>query len=103
LEIKQNNFVAHGQRTSDGFVVLKGSQIKAEMSPLLRDKIRVLRGQYAGSIDDNWHTTADILLMSANEAAHFVLGYPTNAVTTWKTADGKTLKEIQTSEADELK
>jgi hypothetical protein len=102
LEIRQNNFVACGQRTSDGFVLLKGSQVKAEMGSSLREAIKTLRVQYAESIDANGYTTTDILLKSANEAAQFVLGYPVNAMTTWKTADGKTLKEIQTSEAETL-
>jgi hypothetical protein len=102
LEIRQSNFIARGQRTSDGFVLLKGSQVKAEVVSSTRKYIKTLRNQNAENIDDNNHTKTDILLRSANEAAHFVLGYSVNAMTSWKTADGKTLKEIQTSEAETL-
>jgi hypothetical protein len=102
LELRQSNFIARGQRTSDGFVLLKGSQVKSEMVSSLRKYIKTLRKQYAENIDANGCTTTDILLRSANEAAHFVMGYSVNAMTSWKTADGKTLKEIQTSEAETL-
>ena len=32
----------------------------------------------------------------------FVTGASSNGYTAWKTADGKTLKDVETSEADEL-
>jgi hypothetical protein len=101
LEIKQRTAEAKGQQTNEGFVLMKGSRIKPEISPTLRDAVRRLRERYSPKIDAEGILQEDILLRSPNEAAHFTLGYPVNALITWKTADGKTLKEIEVSETGE--
>lgn len=41
----------------------------------------------------------DILFKTPSGASAFVLGAPTNGNIEWKTEDGKTLKEIEASEA----
>ncbi len=55
----------------------------------LRDKL------FAEGKVDNLVTTEDILFSSSSAAADFVLGYSTSGPRTWKTKDGRTLKEIE--------
>lgn len=95
LELKQGMIDAKGQRTSDGFVVLKGSKIKLELASSLREAVRRQRERYASKVDAKGVLLDDILLRSPNEAANFVTGYPVNALVCWKTAEGKTLKELE--------
>ena len=45
-------------------------------------------------------TTEDILFNSSSAAAVFVLGYRTSGPATWKTKDGRTLKEIEETSTD---
>ena len=101
FEIKMRTADAKGKRTPEGFVVLKSSKIKLEISPSLPEYIRKLRERYASIIDNESVLQEDILFRSPNEAAQFVLGYPINALVTWKTVDGITLKEVENSEAIE--
>lgn len=102
LEIKQGEISAFGQRTSEGFVVLKGSKIKINVAPSCPKNAKKQREINAARIDANGILTEDILLISANEAAGFVIGGSINGIKAWKTASGKTLKEIEASEANEL-
>ena len=101
LEIKKGTIDAKGRRTAEGFVLVKNSRIKSEISPSLRDYIKTLRVRYASIIDSDGILQQDILLRSPNEAAQFVLGYQVNALTAWKTPEGKTLKEMENSEVIE--
>ena len=96
--IKKGTTNAKGRRTAEGFVLLKDSRIKSEISPSLREYIKTLRVRYASMMDGDGILQQDILLRSPNEAAQFVLGYPVNALTAWKNSDGKTLKEMENSE-----
>ena len=102
LEIKQGDITAFGQRTSDGFVVLKGSKIKTTVAPSCPKNAKKQREVNAFKIDQNGMLTEDILLNSANEAAGFVVGHPISGITAWKTVEGKSLKEIEAAEASEL-
>lgn len=94
-EDKKDSVWAKGVRTSEGFVLLKGSKLKKSLAPSLREAIKALRARHASKIDENGVLLEDLLLRSPNEAANFALGYPINALTTWVTAAGKTLKEIE--------
>lgn len=79
------------------FVVLKGAIINEKTSAKslsagmkkLRDKI------FAEGKVVNLTTTEDILFSSSSAAADFVLGYSVSGPRTWKTKDGRTLKEIE--------
>lgn len=103
LEIKQSNIDARGQRTSDGFVVLKGSKVRVgDVAPSCPPNAKKQRDINASRIDTDGELTEDILLNSANEAAGFVLGVSVNGIQTWKTPDGKTLKAVEEDEAREL-
>ena len=46
-------------------------------------------------------TTEDILFNSSSAAADFVLGYSVSGPKTWKTKDGRTLKEIEASSTNQ--
>ena len=90
---------ATGMVTSEGFVVLKGAVVNERTSAKslsagmkkLRDKI------FADGRVENMTTTEDILFSSSSAAADFVLGYSVSGPRTWKTKDGRTLKEIEDS------
>jgi len=101
FEIKQGNIDAKGQRTTDGFVILKGSRIRTNVAPSCPKHAKKAREQYASVIEPDGTLSADILLRSPAEAACFVTGTSINAREAWKTADGKTLKEIESNEAND--
>lgn len=92
------------KRTSEGFVVLKGSDfceidadhIKNKTSiKNIRDKCKNSGGVIDGKL------IKDYLFNSPSYAATFVLGKSSNGRTEWKDKDGVTLKEIEEKEIDE--
>ncbi len=97
--ITSGSVSATGMITSEGFVVLKGSSVNEKTSAKslsagmkkLRDKI------FSEGKVDNLITTEDLLFSSSSAAADFVLGYSASGPRTWKTKDGKTLKEFDES------
>jgi len=56
------------------------------------------RNRKKANIDENGVLQKDMLFKSPSYAAAFVIGGYANGLTKWKTADGKTLKELETSE-----
>lgn len=97
LFINIGNTSAMGMVTTEGFVVLKGSVVNEKTSAKsltvgmkrLREKI------FAEGKVENLVTTEDILFSSSSAAADFVLGYSASGPRTWKTKEGRTLKEIE--------
>lgn len=84
---------AGGRQTSEGFVVLKGTHISPNDDNTIP---AILREQRKGTaLDDNGCLMEDILFNSPSYAAMFVFGKSANGLTSWKTEDGKTLKEIE--------
>lgn len=102
LELKQGSTEAHGCRTSEGFVLLKGSKIKPNVANSCPQPAKKLRVQYSSKISDACILLEDISLKSPNQAASFVTGTSINALEAWKTPDGITLKELEICEADEV-
>lgn len=86
---------ADGNRTSEGFVVLQGSRIASvddnTIPAILKEK-RAKANVLDGVLQE------DMLFSSPSYAAMFVIGKSANGLTTWKTADGCTLKEIEENE-----
>ena len=86
---------ADGIRTSEGFVVLKGSHISPvddnTIPTVLKEK-RKKAGIESGILKE------DVLLSSPSYAAMFVIGKSANGLTSWKTSDGRSLKDIENSE-----
>ena len=98
FELKQGKTDAKGQRTSDGFVVLKDSHIRIQDAPSCPKHAKKARERHASIIKSDGTLSADILLRSPAEAACFVTGISINAREAWKTAEGKTLREIESLE-----
>lgn len=97
LFLTAGNASAAGIVTAEGFVVFKGAMVNQKTSAKsltpgmkkLRDKL------FADGKVDHLITTEDILFSSSSAAADFVLGYSASGPRTWKTKDGRTLKEIE--------
>ena len=87
---------ATGVVTSEGFVVYKGAVINDNPVKSISAGALKLRNELIsdGKVKDNV-TTEDILFSSSSAAAVFVLGYSASGPATWKTKDGRTLKEIE--------
>ena len=86
---------ADGIRTSEGFVVLQGSHV----SPIDDDTISTsLKEQRKKANIESGILKEDILFSSPSYAAMFVIGKSANGLTSWKTSDGRSLKDIENSE-----
>lgn len=97
LFINIGNTSAMGMVTTEGFVVLKGSVVneKTSVKSLTGGMKRLREKIFAEGKVENLVTTEDILFSSSSAAADFVLGYSASGPRTWKTKDGRTLKEIE--------
>lgn len=93
---------ARGLPTSEGFVVLKGSQIASSQvpstPPVVTRKREALLGD--GSAE-NFVLTKDVLFNSPSLAAAVVLGRSANGLIEWKLKNGTTLKDTQASQSGE--
>lgn len=83
-------------RTSEGFVLLKGSKIRLEETASAPKGIKKLRAECIvnGTIVDGI-LMKNQLFTSPSYAASFVLGRSENGKEKWKTEDGKTLNELE--------
>lgn len=94
LFFENANAKATGRRTSEGFVVLKGSVISnkiAKSCPKIAIKDRT---QYSDKIDERNTLIEDVLLSSPSAAAAFVGGSSLSGNEMWKTENGVALKHI---------
>ena len=89
---------AKGKRTSDGFVVFKGSKVASAPTKSCPDSIKSLREKNADRIDINHTLTEDILFSSPSAAAGFVNYASANGLIMWVAEDGKTLKDLESNE-----
>lgn len=94
LYLKHTKIKASGCRTSDGFVVFKGSQVAPKATTSCPGTIQNLRQKYADKIANNT-LIENIGFNSPSAAAGFVLYYSVNGMTIWRSADGKTLKDLE--------
>lgn len=96
--VKQINFTvkAFGKQTSDGFVVLKGSLISPKDDNTISAKILELRKNR--KVDKNNCLLEDVPCNSPSGAAQFAIGKSSNGWIEWKTADGRTLHDLENSE-----
>ena len=85
---------ATGKRTSDGFVVMKGSTLNPTMTKSCPEKVGKDRQKYASKIGADHTLLADILFSSPSSAAGFIGGASLSGNAQWKNADGKRLKEL---------
>lgn len=86
---------AEGYQTAEGFVVLKGSHLSPKDDetafPAIRERRKTI------SVDSEWVLQEDVLCRSPSFAAMLVVGKRANGLTSWKTADGRTLKSLETN------
>ena len=97
-----NGAKSTGKRANDGFVVLAGSNIQSDVADYLSPGYKALRERYASSISGTGILQEDILFASPSAAASFVTGRSRNGLTEWKTKDGKSLKEIEQDETNQI-
>lgn len=91
---KVKNLIAKGKRTSEGFVLLKGSSLSREISKSVSVKVKTLREKNKDDINGNFITINDILFKSPSAAASFVSGNSVSGTLAWKTMNGDTLGDI---------
>lgn len=99
LFISSGSVTASGKVTSEGFVVYKGSVVNAKTSAksLTSSMVKLREKLFADGKVKDLTTTEDILFSSSSAAADFIMGYSVSGPRTWKTKDGRFLKEIEDS------
>lgn len=100
LYITSGSVNATGKVTAEGFVVFAGATVneKTSAKSLSAGMQKQRKKLFDSSKVDNLVTTEDILFSSSSAAADFILGYSVSGPRTWKTRDGKTLKEIESNQ-----
>lgn len=91
---------ASGYEDPKGFVVTRGSQMVAKVTPSLNQHYISIRKDLIDQgivIPEAQHYvfTQDQVFSSPSKSGAVITGGPTNGRTAWKTKDGKTLKEVQ--------
>lgn len=90
---------AHGDLTDEGFIVLKGSQAKADTVPSCHKYLLDIREQLQeqGVLNMENETLIfeqDYIFNSPSTAGGVILGRSTNGWTKWKNIEGKTLDAV---------
>ncbi len=84
------------EQTTEGFVVLEGSQVEIMDSPSLPVSLKEMRQNLiASQVIQDGVLKEKQLFSSPSYAAAFLLGMQTNGRTDWKNQDGRTLKELE--------
>jgi hypothetical protein len=90
---------ARGRRTRNGFVVLQGSQAVLKHRPSAKwtrqKREELIHDGVLVQEDDHYVFSNDFEFGSPSTAAAMVRGGATNGLTAWKTAEGKTLKQLE--------
>lgn len=102
LYITSGSVNATGKVTAEGFVVFAGATVneKTSVKSLSAGMQKLRQKLFDSSKIDNLVTTEDILFSSSSAAADFILGYSVSGPRTWKSKDGRTLKEIEDNQTD---
>jgi hypothetical protein len=103
LICKIKNLTACGQRSAKGFVVFKGSQAAGELRNstqtrggwIIKIRNRLLESKILVAESGHLTFARDYEFDSPSAAAAIVRGGNANGLTEWRTAEGKTLKEIE--------
>ena len=91
---------ATGKRTSEGFIVFADSQMSDNISESLALGYKNLRTKHAHLINKDSKLKENVSFTSPSAAASVVLGRNANGAIEWKTADGKSLKDVESEEAN---
>lgn len=100
LSLSTGSASAYGKVTTEGFVVFAGARVNEKTSAKsLSAGAQKMRQKFfeSGKIE-NLVTAVDILFSSPSAAADFILGYSVSGPQIWKTKDGRTLKDIESSQ-----
>ena len=105
LYIKAKGIEASGYEDPKGFVVKSGSEMFAEETPSIHKGMSSLRAELLNQqvvIPKNGKLVfaEDYVFSSPSTAAGVVQGRAANGREDWKTKNGKTLKEVQTENAE---
>ena len=95
--IRRSGADAKGKLTSEGFVVLAGSKIRADIVPSCPDYVKTETKNNKDNIDENSIIKNEILFKSPSSSAAFVLGASANGNIVWRTVEGKFLKDVEIS------
>lgn len=101
LYILRNSIDAKGKRTSDGFVILKGSKISLKETDSCSKGIKLQRKnaiKNENKISKCGIVNEDILFRSPSAAASFTIGTSANGLIEWKNKKNITLKELEKRE-----
>ena len=85
---------ATGKRTSDGFVVLRGSVLNPNTTKSCPEKAIKDRKKYEAKIGKDYTLTDNILFPSPSSAAAFIGGASLSGNALWKDDEGRNLKSI---------
>ena len=96
LTIVSKNINAKGYMTDDGFIVLKGSQMRKETRKSCRDLILKRRENLiaSGKVVD-YVFAEDVSFSSPSAAAGVILGGDSNGLVCWQNESGILLKQLQ--------
>lgn len=97
-KVKRSNttIMAKCKRTSEGFVLLSGSEIEESDAEAIPPRIKVMREDAKkNSVIKDGVLTKNILFGSASYASAFALGMTNNGRTNWKLENGQTLKAFE--------
>ena len=89
---------ANGAQTAEGFVVLKGSRISLTDDDTIPTVIKERRKN--AQFDEHGILQEDMLFTSPSYAAMFVIGKSANGLTSWKTEGGRSLKSLESTDAE---
>lgn len=105
MAVSKHGVQARGLRTDEGFVVLASSigAVDASSNAKRRGRFEAMRQPYFedGTFvpeGPNFRVTRDFVMSSSSYAAAIMVGYEMNGRTTWKNADGRTLREVEEAE-----
>lgn len=99
-QIKTNSFWARMKETDQGYIVLKGSEAKKNLSKSCTETYRKLRRKLLETniLEENGNKlifTEDTIFNSPSAASNMVLGRNSNGFMEWVTDKGETFKKIQ--------
>lgn len=100
LILKGDNIYAEGDLIDDGFVVFKGSELKAYTTASCHDYLinlrkKLIEDQIIVDINGKYKFLQDHIFNSPSTAGGVILGRSTNGWTSWKDKKGTTLDELK--------
>lgn len=101
LYCKRSCINSVGVRTSDGFVIKRGSIISSKVTKSCPDYVLKKREQLKHLITENNMLVEDILFNTPSGAASFACGSSANGNVEWKDSQGVTLKELDEINSEE--